>query len=257
MQLCSVMTRISGVPTVCRISTRLKGQLHADQVIIRTLGAVRHIENSITASEPLKYIAYPLSTPIMGSSDIAPDTAPTWLVPASTVCLSTGVVFWLAAYVLMVRRSLATKATPAPLLALAMNLSWEVVYAFAVCEAPMETVGFAFWLLLDIPVLYATLKTAPRSFASSPLIARNVGFLLAVMFAFGVVGNGLFVWWWLKEPHRGYGVKWGKNWKGREARDTTELAWWSAGVAQMAFSVSALAMLLQRGHSGGQSYAIW
>ncbi|KAH6897343.1 hypothetical protein B0T10DRAFT_182840 [Thelonectria olida] len=193
----------------------------------------------------------------MGSSDIAPDTAPVWLVPASTVCLGAGVAFWLAAYVLMVRRSLATKATPAPLLALALNLSWEVVYAFAVCEAPMETVGFIFWLLLDIPVLYATLKTAPRSFASTPLVARNVPLLLGIMFVFGLVGNGLFIWWWLKEPHRGYGIKWGKNWKGREARDTTELAWWSAGVAQMAFSVSALAMLLQRGHSGGQSYAIW
>ncbi|KAK7402451.1 hypothetical protein QQX98_011812 [Neonectria punicea] len=193
----------------------------------------------------------------MGSSDIAPATAPPWLVPASTACLATGIVFWLAAYVLMVRRSLATNATPAPLLALALNLSWEVVYAGAVCEAPLELLGFSLWLLLDIPVLYATLKTAPRSFAASPLVARNVPLLLAVMFAFGLVGNGLFVWWWLKEPHRGYGIKWGKTWKGREARDTTELAFWSAGVAQMTFSVGALAMLLQRGHSGGQSYAIW
>ncbi|KAH8706354.1 hypothetical protein BGZ61DRAFT_219710 [Ilyonectria robusta] len=193
----------------------------------------------------------------MGSSDIAPATAPNWLVPASTACLGAGIAFWLAAYVFMIRRSLATKATPAPLLALALNLSWEVVYAFGVCEAPIEFFGFTLWLLLDIPVLYVTLKTAPRSFASSPLIARNIPLLLGIMFLFGLVGNALFVWWWLKEPHRGYGIKWGKTWKGREARDTTELAFWSAGVAQMTFSISALAMLLQRGHSGGQSYAIW
>lgn len=193
----------------------------------------------------------------MGSSDIPPPTAPAWLIPASTILLGVGVFFWLATYVLMVRRSLATGATPAPLLPLAVNLSWEVVYAFYVCEAPMETCGFIMWLLLDIPVLYATLKTAPRSFASSPLVARNVGLLLAVMFVFGLLGNASFVWWWLREPHRGYGLKWGKTWKGQEARDTTELAYWSAGVAQVAFSVGALAMLLQRGHSGGQSYAIW
>ncbi|EWY84672.1 hypothetical protein FOYG_12093 [Fusarium oxysporum NRRL 32931] len=193
----------------------------------------------------------------MGSSDIPPPSAPPWLVPASTACLSLGITFWLIAYILMIRRSLATNATPAPLVALGLNLGWEVVYAFGVCEAPIETYGFMLWLLLDIVVLYATLKTAPRSFASSPLIANNVALLLFLVFVAGVVGNGLFVWWWLKEPHRGYGIKWGKNWKGLEARDTTELAYWSAGVAQMIFSVSALAMLLQRGHSGGQSYAIW
>ncbi|KAF4973254.1 hypothetical protein FSARC_409 [Fusarium sarcochroum] len=193
----------------------------------------------------------------MGSSDIAPPSAPAWLVPASTACLSTGVAFWLLAYVFMVRRSFATHATPAPLLALGLNLAWEVVYAFGVCEAPIETFGFTLWLLLDIPVLYATLKTAPRSFASSPLVARNVPLLLFIIFVVGLVGNGVFVWWWLKEPHRGYGIKWGKTWKGLEARDTTELSFWSAGVAQTIFSVSALAMLLQRGHSGGQSYAIW
>lgn len=157
----------------------------------------------------------------------------------------------------MVRRSLATNATPAPLLPLALNLSWEVVYALGVCETPIETIGFTLWLILDVLVLYATLRTAPRSFAAQPLVARNIGLLLGVMFVVGVLGNGGFVWWWLKEPHRGYGVKWGKTWKGLEARDTTELSFWSAGAAQTIFSVAALAMLIQRGHSGGQSYAIW
>lgn len=193
----------------------------------------------------------------MGSSDVPPPGAPYWLVPASTLCLGAGVAFWLMAYILMVRRSLATKATPAPLFALALNLAWEVVYAFGVCEAWIEFVGFTLWLLLDIPVLYVTLKTAKNSFAHSPLVARNVPLIMLVIFVAGFAGNAGFVWWWLKEPHRGYGVKWGKTWKGREARDTTELAFWSAGVAQTIFSVAALSMLIQRGHSGGQSYAIW
>lgn len=193
----------------------------------------------------------------MGSSDIAPSSAPAWLVPASTVCLGAGVVFWLLAYVLMVRRSLQTRATPVPLVALGMNLAWEVVYAGYVCEEPLELAGFGLWLLLDIPVLYVTLKAAPQSFAKEPLLAKTAPFVLAIVFLISVAANGLFVWWWLKEPHRGYGVKWGKHWNGLEARDTTELAWWSAGFSQAAFSVAALAMLLQRGHSGGQSYAIW
>lgn len=193
----------------------------------------------------------------MGSSDIPPPTAPSWLIPASTALLGGGVVFWLICYVLMARRSLSTHDTPIPLLALGINLSWEVVYAFYVTEEWLEFAGFAMWLALDIPVLYATIKHGRRSNAASPLVGRNVTLLLMLVFAFGLVANALFAWWWLKEPHRGHGEKWGKTWKGLEARDTTELAWWSAGVAQMTLSVGALGMLLQRGHSGGQSYAIW
>ncbi|KFH42800.1 hypothetical protein ACRE_064550 [Hapsidospora chrysogenum ATCC 11550] len=193
----------------------------------------------------------------MGSSDVPPSTAPPWLIPASVACLGGGVFFWLAAYVLMARRSLATHATAVPLIPLGLNLAWEAVWALYVTDSPLELVGFVAWLLLDLPVLRATLRTAPRSFRGQPLVARNAGLILGLVFALGVAANGLFAWWWLAEPHRGYGIKWGKTWKGLEARDTTELSWWTAGVAQMLFSVGALSMLVQRGHSGGQSYAIW
>ncbi|KHN96696.1 uncharacterized protein MAM_05252 [Metarhizium album ARSEF 1941] len=193
----------------------------------------------------------------MGSSDVPPPAAPAWLIPASTTLLGAGVVCWLVCYALMARRSLRTRDTPIPLLALGINLSWEMVYAFYVTEEWLEFAGFIMWLALDLPVLYTTLKYGRRSNAASPLVARNVPLLLGLVFAFGLVTNTLFAWWWLREPHRGYGLKFGKTWKGLEARDTTELAWWSAGVAQMTMSVGALGMLLQRGHSGGQSYAIW
>lgn len=193
----------------------------------------------------------------MGSSDVPPETAPPWLILASTGLLAGGIGFWLASYVLMVRRSLATRDTPIPLLALGLNLSWEVVYALYLTEEAFELAGFALWLLLDIPVLYVTIKNGKRSNAASPLVARNISLILGVFFTFGLAANALFAWWWLRDPHRGHGIKWGKTWKGLQARDTTELAWWSAGVAQMTMSVGALAMLIQRGHSGGQSYGIW
>lgn len=193
----------------------------------------------------------------MGSTDVPPSTAPTWLIPAQTIILGFGVAFWLLTYVLMVRRSLATNATAQPIIPLGLNLAWEVVWAFYVTDIPLELLGFGAWLLFDIPVVYATLKTAPNSFSAQPLVARNVRLILGLVFLMGVAANGYFAWWWLAEPHRGYGLKWGKTWKGQEARDTTELSYWTAGVAQMSFSVGALAMLVQRGHSGGQSYAIW
>jgi hypothetical protein len=193
----------------------------------------------------------------MGSSDIAPDGSPAWLVPVSTACLGVGVAFWLAAYALMSRRALATHATPMPLLALGINLGWELVWALYVSDSVLETLGFGAWLLLDVPVVYATLKTARRSFASQPLVGDNAGLILSLIIAASALANGLFAKWWLSEPHRGHGLKWGKSWNGLEACDTTEVSWWTAGVAQMALSVGAVAMIMQRGHSGGQSYAIW
>lgn len=193
----------------------------------------------------------------MGSADVPPSTAPAWLIPAQTIILGFGVGFWLLTYLLMVKRSLATRATPIPLLPLGINVAWEVVWAFYVTDVSLERLGFGAWLLFDIPVVYATLKTAPRSFSNQPLVARNARLILGVTFLLAAAANGYFAWWWLAEPHRGYGIKWGKTWKGQEARDTTELSYWTAGVAQMSFSLGALAMLVQRGHSGGQSYAIW
>ncbi|KEY70491.1 hypothetical protein S7711_02664 [Stachybotrys chartarum IBT 7711] len=193
----------------------------------------------------------------MGITDIPPEGTPSWVIPLSTALLGGGVGGWLLAYILMVRRSLATKATPVPFIPLGLNLAWELVFAFYVTETWLEFTGFLSWLLLDIPVLYATLSTARHSFAASPLVARNAGSLMAGVVGFGVVCYLYFAHWWLEEEHRGYGVKWGKSWYGHQARDTTELAYWTAGFAQVAFSVGALAMLLQRGHSGGQSYGIW
>lgn len=193
----------------------------------------------------------------MGSSDIPPASAPQWLIPVSTLCLSSGVGFWILCYMLMTRRALQTHATPMPLLALGVNLAWEVVYAFYVTEMPIELAGFILWLLFDVPVLYVTVVNAKHSFAASPMVARHIRLLLGILFTAGLAANYAFARWWLAEPHRGHGSKEGKPWFGLEARDTTELAWWSAGVAQMILSVGCLSMLLSRGHSGGQSYGIW
>ncbi|KAI6781477.1 uncharacterized protein J7T54_001439 [Emericellopsis cladophorae] len=169
----------------------------------------------------------------MGSSDVPPSSTPPWLTDAANGCLGTGVFFWLVAYVLMVHRAHATRATP------------------------LEHLGFMLWLLFDIPVLLVTAKYASASFASQPMVARNVFRIVGLTFVVGAASFAYFAYWWLAEPHRGYGIKWGKTWKELEARDTTELSYWTAGVAQMLFSVGALSMVVQRGHSGGQSYAIW
>lgn len=183
----------------------------------------------------------------MGSYDVPPPDAPSWLIPLSTTLLASGIFFWLVTYILMTRRSLATSSPPIPLIPLGINLAWEAVYAIYVTDTTLERLGFAAWLAFDVPVVWATLRTSPASAKRTLLIS----------FALGTVANAAFAHWWLAEAGRGYGDKTGKTWKGIKGRDTTELAWWSAGAAQMLLSVGCVIQVLQKGHSGGQSYGIW
>ena len=173
--------------------------------------------------------------------------------------LGLGVLLWDATYILMTRRALATQSYGMPLLALASNLSWELVYVLYVCEMPLETVGFLFWLILDVGLVYTTVRFGEEDWRTSRMswVGRHIAAILALLVLAGCAVNYRFAAWWLAEPHRGTGMKFGKWWGGREGYDTTELAFWSAGVCQAVLGVSALVMLGNRGHSGGTSYAIW
>jgi len=199
-------------------------------------------------------------TAAMGSSDIPPAHSPQWLIPLHTALLGIGVLLWDATYILMTRRALATRTYGMPLLALAANVSWEVVTVFYVCEAPLETFGFLFWLLLDVGLVYTTLKYGEENWRSSggwSWVGRRIGWVFSALLVLGGIGNYWFASWWLAVEGRGSGTKAGKWWRGREGYDTTELAFWSAGVSQVVLSACSLSMLTSRGHSGGTSYTIW
>lgn len=205
----------------------------------------------------------------MGSSDTPPAPVPAHIVPVSTVLLGTGLIFWDLCYILAIRRAVATSSSPFPLLALGLNLGWELVYAVYVTEARAERVGFALWLALDLGVVWATLRGPARASdwgvvdgpsTLNPAVGRWLGTTLILITALSCWGNYSFAAWWLSEPGFGYGGvdgKRGKWWRGRDGFDTTELAFWSAAVMQVAMSVGCVAMVAQRGHSGGQSFGIW
>lgn len=100
---------------------------------------------------------------------------------------------------------------------------------------------------------------------------RRLGAVLLVLTAAAAVANWAFVRWWLAVPHRGFGTvagggfgqvtgertKIGKWWGGVEGHDTSELAFWSAIVSQVALSGGSIVQMFSRGHSGGASYGIW
>lgn len=112
--------------------------------------------------------------------------------------------------------------------------------------------------VLDLGVIYTTILFAPNDWAqTSQFVGRHMAWILSVMVLVGCWGHLAFITWFLAEPGRGSGDKAGKWWRGQEGYDTTELAFWSAGVAQLVSSACSLAMLVVRGHSGGTGYRIW
>ncbi|CRK38125.1 hypothetical protein BN1723_004366 [Verticillium longisporum] len=193
----------------------------------------------------------------MGLVDVSPPHIPSWVVPTSFALLAAGALCWDATYVLLAFRSRRTHSYGMPLLALALNISWEIIFAIGIAEQPLERIGFLAWLLLDIPILQATIRAAPREFSHAPLVACNIVPILASMVVVGCAGNAAFAYWFFAVPGRGSGDKAGKWWRGAEGYDCTELAFWTAGIAQLTVSAGCLAMLVERGHSGGTSYAIW
>ena len=195
----------------------------------------------------------------MGSNDIPPPHAPSWLIQAHMALLGAGVLLWDMTYILMTRRALATRSYGMPLVALAANVSWELVYVFYVCETPLETYGFLFWLLLDIGLVYTTVRFGTEDWKESrwSWVGRQIAWVLGLLTALGCAGHYAFAAWWFAEPGRGSGSKDGKWWGGQEGYDTTELAFWSAAANQVVISAGSLAMLVMRGHSGGTNYAIW
>lgn len=46
----------------------------------------------------------------------------------------------------MIRRSLETRSYAMPVVGLAINVSWEIVYALYVAETAFERLGFTIWL---------------------------------------------------------------------------------------------------------------
>ncbi|KAI0121315.1 hypothetical protein BJ170DRAFT_704402 [Xylariales sp. AK1849] len=194
----------------------------------------------------------------MGSSDVPPPHVPQWVVPLSTAFLGAGVMFWDLTYILMTRRSLQTKSYGMPIVGLMINVTWEIVYGFYVTEMMLEKSGFIIWLLLDLGLVYTTVRFAPDEWANtSQWVGRNMVWVLGVMLLVGCWGHYAFASWWLSQPGIGFGDKTGKWWHGQDGYDTTELAYWSAGLSQMVCSTGSLAMLIVRGHSGGTGYTIW
>ncbi|KAK4998013.1 hypothetical protein LTR66_002684 [Elasticomyces elasticus] len=190
----------------------------------------------------------------MGSNDVPPPHVPSHVVPICNLLLQIGGGLWTLCYLLFVRESFRSRSYGMPLFALALNFSWEMVYAFYVAESPLEKSVFTLWLIIDCGMVYGMIKYAKHEWAHSPIIARNIGMIFAAMTVVAILGHWTFAKWWIEND---MGKREGKFYNGAVGPDTTELGFWSAALCQVYLSAASLCQLVTRQHSGGVSWPIW
>ncbi|KAF2278579.1 uncharacterized protein EI97DRAFT_430856 [Westerdykella ornata] len=192
----------------------------------------------------------------MGSNDIPPPHVPSSYHAVSTALLFLGALGYTSAYLLMTLQSLRDRTYAMPLFSLALNLSWEIVFACYVAESLPEKSAFTVWMILDVGLVYAVVKHGAREWEASPLVARNIGKILGICVLWCCTMLWAFSKWWIQSYAPAHLVQ-GKIYLGVNGIDTTELGWWTALAAQVVLSVMSLAQIVVRGSSRGASWAIW
>ncbi len=106
-----------------------------------------------------------------------------------------GDLFWLVAYLLIIVRCFRQRTYGIPLLAVAMNFSWEVQYTLVrppLCDdGRLDVVKLAFflgWLLLDLLIVWQVIRYG-RKEQAIPAIQHNFFPVLAATFAYCWMGH--------------------------------------------------------------------
>jgi len=190
----------------------------------------------------------------MGLNEVPPPHVSPYYTTIGVSLLGVGGVLYTLTYYLMTRQSLRERTYAMPLLPLAFNFAWEAIMLFYVSEELHEQAIFTLWILLDAGLVYTVVKYGAYEWTHAPVLARNLGKILAAMIAWWGWALYAVCAWWLRND---VGKKAGIFYQGVEGPDVVELGFWTALVAQIVLSCASLAQILVRGNSGGTSYTIW
>ena len=142
---------------------------------------------------------------------------------------------WTAVYILIIRRNSLEKTYGMPLVALGLNVTWELIFAFIIRPAKMDDTAWlwlginAIWFLLDVAILVQTIKYGIKE--DWPSRQFFYGTATAVVM-FGLMGQLAVTFQF-------------QDWEGR----------WTAFPGSLIMSILFVVMLYKRG-VGGQSIYI-
>jgi len=98
------------------------------------------------------------------------DTRPLFPSPLSipfAISVAGCFIFWMAAYVLIIRRALQDRTFGMPLAAMCANIVWELLFSLVYKpDYRLVEYGSAAWVLLDLGILYTAWRFAPDDFTN-------------------------------------------------------------------------------------------
>ena len=116
------------------------------------------------------------------------------------------------------------------------NLGWEIMYGFFYPPSMAETITFTFWVLIDLVLVYATIKFGPLEWKHASLVAQNLGPMILAGSLLMVIMHWAFILSF-DEPY--------------------VACFWAGFACQILLSWASVAQLLSRGSTRGQSMTIW
>ena len=163
---------------------------------------------------------------------------------------------WILTYIAVIYRGFKDQSYGMPIVALTLNVSWEIVFAlfippYGTADAGLIPYGglkaqviFLIWATLNLLILYTYFKYGYKYFARQYSITRGqwISFSLALLiFSFFIMYTGGMFFWQFEE-HFG--------------NDQMEGAKLIAFVQNAIMSISFVAMFYMRGSTDGQSFTI-
>lgn len=163
---------------------------------------------------------------------------------------------WALTYVALIYRGFKDRSYGMPIVPLALNLTWELVFAYAIppygsADAGLIPYGglkaqmiFTIWAILDLVILYTYFRYGFKYFEKPYNLTRGqwTGFTVALLIfsAFVMYTGGMFFWQFEEYFHH----------------DQIEGAKLIAFVQNAIMSISFIAMFHARGNTDGQSFTI-
>lgn len=147
-------------------------------------------------------------------------------------------IFWSISYILMARKSFRDRSYSMPIYCLCINISWETIFGFVYGPDLLNAIVFGQWMIVDIFLVYTTIKYGAYEWQKQPLIARNLAWIISVGVICGLVLNLAIAYTFIPTIGR-------------------QVVFFTAWPLQLVINIGYIAQLLSRGSTRGQSWAIW
>lgn len=95
--------------------------------------------------------------------------------------------FWIATYILIIRRGFIDKTFGMPFAALCANISWEAVFAFITPHEPLQLYVNYIWFSLDVIIVMQFLKYGQKEFPQISGLQFYAMFGLGLAIAFPMI----------------------------------------------------------------------